>query len=173
MNHSKIIEIGPDQLDDMNSVLRSKCEEIVTIDQTVKVEIKELKEELAKSGLAVGLAAPQIGIPKRIFVMNLSKEKTEETDVIINPTIIAHSDEEKIGYESCMSIPGWKGQVSRWNNVDVDYMDENGKQQTLTAEGFRARVIQHEIDHLDGILFTDRFSSGVELERTDLFDKKN
>jgi len=113
----------------------------------------------------VGMAAPQIGQPLRVFVIEV-RETIYRKDlnlkagllVFINPKIVAHSDEENIDYEGCGSVDssGVFGSVKRWNKVTIEALDKEGVRFEYEAEGFLARVIQHEYDHLDGILFIDK-----------------
>jgi peptide deformylase len=117
----------------------------------------------------VGLAAPQVGITQRLAVITIPPAVEEQPDgtlvevepgedfVLINPEIVKTSDEEVIGQEGCLSLPGWYGDVPRQSWVTVEYSDLNGKRQRIRrAAGLLGRALQHEIDHLDGILFTER-----------------
>lgn len=118
--------------------------------------------------ICVGLAAPQIGSDFRIAVINL--KNGDSTDLIlINPTIIWMSESKEFRYESCMSLPGWRGKVERSKNVRLQWSDLSGEMQVGQFDGFMARAIIHEIDHLDGIMFDMRDHS-IKLEKTDLFD---
>lgn len=99
----------------------------------------------------VGLAAPQVGVAKRIIVVDVGEGLWE----LINPEIIFREGEE-VDLEGCLSIPGVTGEVMRASRVRVRGLNRNGQQQVITAEGFGARALQHEIDHLDGILFIDK-----------------
>lgn len=108
------------------------------------------KTMLKKEG--VGLAAPQTGKNLRIIVIN-SKDGVIGA---INPKIVKKSWARVLGREGCLSLPGIFGQVKRHKNITVNYYDIDGKKIKLTAQGMMARVLQHEIDHLDGILFTDK-----------------
>ena len=99
----------------------------------------------------VGLAAPQIGILKRIVLVDVG----EGLFKMINP-VIRKSDGSEIGPEGCLSVPNRSGTVDRPTTVEVDYIDENGQEVHLVAEGYFARAICHEIDHLDGILYIDK-----------------
>jgi peptide deformylase len=101
----------------------------------------------------VGLAAPQIGILKRVIVIDAGEEDQELIEMI-NPEIISRSGKQ-LGPEGCLSIPGINGDVNRFEKVTVKGLDRDGHEITIKAEGFLARVFQHEIDHLDGTLFTD------------------
>ena len=107
----------------------------------------------------IGLAAIQIGVPKRIIVMDISKdENKKEPRYFVNP-IIKNKNKEKTKYEEgCLSVPDQFAEIERPNTCEVEYLDYNGKKQLLKADGLLATCIQHEIDHLDGILFIDYLS---------------
>ena len=107
----------------------------------------------------IGLAAIQIGIPKRIIVMDISKdENKKEPRYFVNP-IIKNKNEEKAKYEEgCLSVPDQFAEIERPNTCEVEYLDYNGKKQILKADGLLATCIQHEMDHLEGILFIDYLS---------------
>lgn len=144
-----------------NRILYEKCEKITKIDTEVKKIINELVEtaNAQVEPEAAGLAAPQIGYNKRIILVRDFKvlpksEKILITNIImINPKIISESKDEEIDWESCLSIPNMYGQVRRPFSIKVTYMDENGIEKKIKARDFFARVIQHEVDHLNGILF--------------------
>ena len=101
----------------------------------------------------VGLAAPQIGVLKRVIIVDIGEEDDQLYEVI-NPEIVKSSGEQ-LGPEGCLSIPGLNGDVKRFESITVRGLDRNGHDITIKAEGFLARAFQHEIDHLNGILFTD------------------
>ena len=107
----------------------------------------------------IGLAAIQIGIPKRIIVMDISKdENKKEPRYFVNP-VIKNRNEEKAKYEEgCLSVPDQFAEIERPNSCEVEYLDYNGKKQLLKADGLLATCIQHEMDHLEGILFIDYLS---------------
>lgn len=110
----------------------------------------------------VGLAAPQVGINKRIIVVSLMKDYEDEnyrTIVMINPVITTHSEATCSETEGCLSLPGESGEVTRWKSIDVEFFNVEGHKFALHLEGLAARIVQHEIDHLDGVLFTDRVES--------------
>lgn len=113
--------------------------------------IKEMMRVMRKAH-GVGIAAPQLGISQRVIVIAPNDYKPT---ALINPKIIK-SEGEQIGEEGCLSIPGLYGDVKRANYVEVEAMDYKGRELVFELEGMPARVVQHEIDHLDGILFTDR-----------------
>ncbi len=138
-------------------VLRGKGEAI----EEFGPELKPLFERMEKTMIAakgVGLAAPQIGISKQIAIMNPEPEDERKLIKMINPRIVAASGEKVKVEEGCLSVPGVRGDVERSERVTVVYRDENGRERTLEAEGLLARIIQHELDHLNGVLFIDRFS---------------
>ena len=106
----------------------------------------------------IGLAAIQIGIPKRIIVMDISKDGNKNPMFFVNP-IIKNKDKEKTTYEEgCLSVPNYFAEVDRPKYCEVEYLDYNGKNKILKADGLLATCIQHEMDHLEGILFIDYLS---------------
>ena len=109
----------------------------------------------------VGLAAPQIGVSKRIIVVDdktTEEGKGENPMYMVNPEIIEKSDEMILFNEGCLSVPGQCAEVERYQRIKVKYLDYNGKEQVIEAEDYLAVILQHEIDHLDGILYIDRIS---------------
>lgn len=137
-----------------NPILREKS---LKIDRT-KISAKEFKalcSDMKKTMIkkeGVGLAAPQIGKNIRLIAIN-----TKDGPIIMaNPKIIKKSLIKEWGQEGCLSIPGVFGQVKRHKKIECEYSDEAGEEKKIKAEGLMARVIQHEIDHLDGILFIDK-----------------
>lgn len=116
----------------------------------------------------VGIAAPQVGENSRLIVVDCRHSqrpcKNHGLLCMANPRII-QAEGEALGREGCLSVPDWVGVVPRAKSIRVVYDDESGESQAIDAEGFEARVIQHEIDHLDGILFIDRVVSTKELVR--------
>ena len=106
----------------------------------------------------IGLAAPQINISQRIIVMDCGKDESPELFKMINPEIISQSDARSVLEEGCLSIPDQTADVERPADVEVRYLDENGTSQSLVATGLLAACVQHEIDHLNGVLFIDHIS---------------
>ena len=107
----------------------------------------------------IGLAAIQIGIPKRIIVMDISRdEKKKEPRYFVNPIIKKRNEEKSVYEEGCLSVPDQFAEIERPNSCEVEYLDYDGKKQILKAEGLLATCIQHEMDHLEGILFIDYLS---------------
>lgn len=139
-------------------VLREKCEEIKNFNSTLAALLDDLKETVrAENG--AGLAAPQIGVNKRVVVVDVEEGFFE----LVNPVIISTKGEQT-GPEGCLSVKGKQGTVTRPYKVKAEYRDRNGKKHKLTAEGFFARAVCHELDHLDGILYTDIASEVYDLD---------
>ena len=106
----------------------------------------------------IGLAAIQIGIPKRIIVMDIGKEKKKEPRYFVNPVIMNKDLIKNTHEEGCLSVPDQFAEIERPNTCEVEYLDYNGKKKLLKADGLLATCIQHEMDHLEGILFIDYLS---------------
>jgi peptide deformylase len=128
--------------------------------EKVTNEVQKLMDDMLDSMYAangIGLAAIQIGIPKRIIVMDLSKDK-KQPRYFVNP-VVKNKDPEKATYEEgCLSVPNQFAEIDRPSQCDVEYLDYNGEKQILHADGLLATCIQHEMDHLEGILFIDYLS---------------
>jgi len=138
-------------------VLRSKSEQVEEFgDELSRLLLEMVETMLVEDG--VGLAAPQVGVSRRIAVMNPEPENEKTLIKMINPRIVARSDETESIEEGCLSVPGIRGNVIRPASVEVTYLDEKGSEHRMQADGLLARIIQHEIDHLDGVLFVDRLS---------------
>jgi peptide deformylase len=135
-------------------VLRRKAENIQDIDEGVLSLIEDMFETMEEE-IGVGLAAPQIGISKRVIVVSVD-EKGFERFALINPVIIQSSEELMASEEGCLSVPGINADVTRPRKVVVQGTTRNGRAVEITASGMLARVLQHEIDHLNGVLFIDR-----------------
>lgn len=107
----------------------------------------------------IGLAAIQIGVPRRMLVIDISREGEEKQPLVfVNPEVVASSDERSVYEEGCLSIPDYYAEVERPATVKVKYLDRDGKEQTVEADGLLATCLQHEIDHLNGVLFIDHIS---------------
>jgi len=132
-------------------ILRQKSEEYPAFNDEVKAVIEFMYGKLAEAEGCLGLAGPQLGIPRRIFVYDIG----EGRGCLVNPKIVKSKGEE-IMLEGCMSFPGLHGDVSRALRVTVAGWDENGAKVRIRADGLLARLFQHEIDHLDGVLFVDK-----------------
>lgn len=139
-----------------NSILRQESTKIDTIDKSIKKLAKDMVETMnANNGL--GIAAPQVGVNKRLFITTINMGTDHEGLItMINPEIEFPNDEKETGEEGCLSLPELYKPVTRHKYVRVKYKDLKNKDHILDLEGLNARVIQHETDHLDGILFIDR-----------------
>lgn len=152
-----------------DEVLRSQTESVDEFDDALKILVDAMFETLEEAE-GVGLAAPQIGISKKIFVVNTRKKG--ERYALINPEIIETSVELVPYEEGCLSIPGFYRDVMRPARVKVQAQDVSGKFFTLDADGLLARVIQHENDHLNGVLFIDHLEEKEKDKVVSLFHKK-
>jgi peptide deformylase len=130
--------------------------------EEVNDEIRELMDDMLETmyhAPGIGLAAIQIGIPKRVIVMDLSRDQEEKKPLyFVNPEIITNSNNEASYEEGCLSVPGQFAEINRPDKCRVKYLDYSGDEKVLEAEGLLATCIQHEIDHLEGILFIDYLS---------------
>ena len=141
----------------MDSVLRKKCLKVENIDETLVTLADDMIETMyAASGL--GLAANQVGVTSDLFVIDVGIEKEKRDPVIIINPVITASEEEVIAEEGCLSIPEVFAQVKRSQQVEVKGYDLKGNELRYEAEGFLARAFQHEMDHLNGVLFWDNLS---------------
>jgi peptide deformylase len=138
-------------------ILRAKAKEIDNIDDRI-VRLTDDMVETMYAAPGIGLAAPQVGVSERLIVVDVRHPQGEkELITLVNPEIL-EMEGEVIGEEGCLSLPGVKENVARANNVLVRGYDLNGKEVKIAAEGLLAVTLQHEIDHLTGILFIDRIS---------------
>ena len=146
-------------------VLREKAKKVPRVDGSIVRLLDDLTETMIAAPGA-GLAANQVGVALRVCVV-----KGDENTVfqLVNPEII-RTEGEQLGYEGCLSYPGWYGIVPRAESVTVRALNRKGKSVRYKATGFTARAFQHEIDHLDGVLFTDRLSSLDTLRRIEELD---
>lgn len=134
-----------------DEILRKKSREVTAVDNKIRTLMDDMLETMyANEG--IGLAAPQVGILKQVIVIDVEDEKVYK---MVNPKIIKRSGKQT-DQEGCLSVPEKKGMVTRPLSVTVEYINEEGQEVKLEAEGILARCICHEVDHLNGILFTDR-----------------
>ncbi len=139
-------------------ILRKKAEPIVTFDKKLRKFVDDMIDVMYVED-GIGLAAPQIGFSRRVVVVDASElVKDEYPRGFINPEIIEFSEETDVREEGCLSIPGVHEEVVRSTRIVVKYQDEKGREFTEAYSGWLARILQHEIDHLNGILFVDRIS---------------
>ncbi len=143
-------------------VLREKAKKVARVDTSIQKLLDDLAETMLDAPGA-GLAANQIGVPLRVCVV-----KGDENQIwgLVNPVIVKSAGTQ-VGYEGCLSKPGWVGEVERYEAVVVKGLNRHGKQVRIKSTGFTARAFQHELDHLDGVLFTDRLTSLETLRRVE------
>ncbi len=137
-----------------NSVLSGKAKLVESISKKDLQLIRDMIDTMYQED-GVGLAAPQVGVPKRIIIVSPNAHPGEER-VYINPEILQSSSEQEIGLEGCLSLPGISCEVRRAKKIKFKALDLNGSEKIEDFENFSARVIQHEIDHLNGVLIIDR-----------------
>ena len=138
-------------------VLRQRAEPVAVVDAEVRRLVEDLFDTMYASK-GVGLAANQVGIARRVAVVDVGEESPEPI-VLINPVIVARGDTTDVSEEGCLSIPEIFGDVERPTAVVIEALDREGTPYRLEATGYQARAIQHEIDHLDGVLFLDHLSA--------------
>ena len=165
-----IIQLG-------NPVLRNKAK---TIKNATDREIIQLANSListAEAANGVGIAAPQVGKSYRLFIMasrpniRYPHAPTMSPTAVINPVILGHGNEIVKDWEGCLSVPNVRGLVPRYREIEVEYTDINGDRVQQVLTDFVARIFQHELDHLDGILFIDRVSTTEDLYTEEEYQK--
>lgn len=152
----KLLSVKPIRLFG-DPILRTPAQPVVDFDK----ELRQLVADLTETMLAApgaGLAAPQIGVGLRVFAYCVDGVIGH----LVNPSL-ALSEEQQDGEEGCLSFPGIQAEVERWIDITVSYQDLDGKEQVLTATEWLARIVQHELDHLEGVLFTDRLTAADKL----------
>ena len=137
--------------------LRQISHEVEKVDDTIRNLMDDMLETMYAAP-GIGLAAVQIGIPKRVIVIDLSKEEKKKPLYFINPKVIIKSKNNSTYEEGCLSVPGQFAEVDRPDECEVNYLDYYGQKKNLKAKGLLATCIQHEMDHLEGILFIDYLS---------------
>ena len=136
-------------------VLREKALEVAGVDESLRTMIADMRDTM-KAYNGVGLAANQVGVLQRVLVVDVPLEDDRRMALaVINPVIVTRSGSES-GEEGCLSIPGILDDVTRASNIKLRGLDESGQPFELEAQGYLARALQHEVDHLDGVLFVDR-----------------
>ena len=139
-------------------VLRKKSDSVKKIDKDIKNLMDDMLQTMYDAP-GIGLAAIQIGVPKRVVVMDLSKDTENKNPMyFVNPKIIWKSDVHSAYEEGCLSIPNQFAKIERPDKCHVQYLDYNGQEKKIKAEGLLSTCIQHEIDHLNGVLFIDYLS---------------
>ena len=153
--------------------LRTPAIRIVKVDDSIRQLAKDMLVTMY-SAKGIGLAAPQVGVQKRILVIDLNFEDPDTPpNVFINPEIISSSASLDTYEEGCLSIPGVYLNVLRPSSIKLSYRDEMGRPKKMNAEGLMARCIQHEIDHLNGVLFVDKVTDQDELKKQLIENKFN
>ena len=161
-------------------VLRRKARPVTDFDDRLQILIDDMVETMREAP-GVGLAAPQVSTLDRLIVVEYGEEEEDEDGtiiekpkklyVVVNPEIVKASEETELGVEGCLSIPGLVGEVERFSMVQVKGLNRRGQPVKIKAEGWLARIFQHEIDHLNGVLFPDRATS-VWKPETDLAEEQ-
>ena len=145
-------------LTEPNKLLRQVSETVESVGNSEKQLMDDMLDTMYAAN-GIGLAAIQIGVPKRIIVIDISKEdKKKEPRYFVNPVIIKKASLEATYEEGCLSVPNQFAEINRPSKCEVEYLDYNGEKKILNAEGILATCIQHEMDHLEGILFIDYLS---------------
>lgn len=144
-------------------VLRQPAKRVAKVDDEIRQIVRQMLQTMYSED-GIGLAAPQVAINKQIIVVDIDPENPEHPPlVLINPVIKAFSKEIEVCQEGCLSIPGVYLDVQRPETIEVSFKDEQGRPQTIKASGLLSRAIQHEIDHLNGVLFVDRVNNQLAL----------
>lgn len=145
-------------------ILKIKAVKVPAVDDALRHFMDDMLDTMYDS-IGVGLAAPQVGASVRVLVIDSEQEEDEngnrskgKPQYFVNPEVIWHSDEIVCGEEGCLSVPGQRAEVERFEKIRVRYLDYNGKEKEILADEFLSIVLQHEMDHLDGILYIDRIS---------------
>ena len=150
-----------------NPILRKKSKKVKHFGEALQVLIDDMAETMHAAN-GVGLAAPQVGVLERVIVVQLPEDEEDPQGgklfALCNPQIV-RADGEEEGEEGCLCLPGYVGEVKRATSVTVKAQDRRGKKVRIKAEGFLARVFQHETDHINGILYIDRVESPDKLRR--------
>lgn len=153
-------------------ILKQMCAPVEKLGTDADALIQDLIDTMLAAGHSVGVAAPQIGVSQRVVVVDVSgnklgRDNNHDLLTMINPEII-RKEGSRVMREGCMSVPDYTGNVTRAESIVVQFLDRNGLERVINSSGFEAVAIQHEIDHLDGMLFLDRVSS----LKTDIFRRK-
>ena len=154
-------------------VLRTPAEPVVDFDKELRVLVKDLTETM-QDAPGAGLAAPQIGVPLRVVIFGVEHNpRYPDADPVpytelVNPVLTPLTDEEEDGWEGCLSVPGFRGVVPRFTRLRYEGFDPAGRPIRRDVDGFHARVVQHECDHLDGILYPQRIRDMRQFGFTDV-----
>ena len=145
-------------LTEPNKILREKSLSVETVDEDLKKLMNDMLETMYAAP-GIGLAAIQVGVPKRVIVLDIApKDEPRNPMFFVNPEIIKKSDNNSTYEEGCLSVPGQFAEIDRPDKCQIKYLDYHGQPKEIKAEGMLATCIQHEMDHLEGILFIDYLS---------------
>ena len=145
-------------LTEPNKILREKSLSVETVDEDLKKLMNDMLETMYAAP-GIGLAAIQVGVPKRVIVLDIApKDEPRNPMFFVNPEIIKKSDNNSTYEEGCLSVPGQFAEIDRPDKCHIKYLDYHGQPKEIKAEGMLATCIQHEMDHLEGILFIDYLS---------------
>jgi len=149
--------------------LRQVSQAVSTFDQNLVEQFADMEAAMRSGPGGVGIAAPQLGDSRRMVVIDctVARHACRNHGIfhLVNPEIIEHSGDDVLGQEGCLSVPDWVGMVPRARMIRLKYQDIQGTTHEMETFGFEARVIQHEVDHLEGVLFIDRVVSTHDLVR--------
>ncbi|HSJ52863.1 MAG TPA: peptide deformylase [Anaerolineae bacterium] len=167
MSELRILTIhDPEDLE----ILRTRARKVQSVTPRLAALAEQMLETMREAN-GVGLAAPQVGVSLRMFVAELPEDEEtgepRETYILFNPEVVKGRGEQ-IGYEGCLSIPGTIGEVARQDEVTVQGVDERGRGVRYKVQGYLARVFQHEIDHLDGVLYIDKLTDPATYRPVDI-----
>lgn len=152
-----------------NPLLHRKAKKVSKIDDSIQKLIDDMVETMHDVGGA-GLAAPQVGVPLQVVVIQVPDE--EDVITLINPEIVKTSEESEMMTEGCLSLPGYRAEVKRFTSVTVRARDRQGKLIRIKGEELLAQVLQHEVDHINGIVYVDHLESMDKLEKAEAEDKE-
>ncbi len=153
-----------------DSKLKMVSEPITDFDENLRTLVREMFETMYATN-GIGLAAVQVGVLKRLFIIDIPEKK--QNYIMINPVITAYSEEKTCSEEGCLSLPGVLREVNRSKNISVDFYNIDGKKETLKATGLLSICIQHEFDHLNGIMFIDRLAPEEMINAISEFREKS
>jgi len=155
-------------LTEPNKILREKSLSVENVDKSIQILMDDMLETMYAAP-GIGLAAIQVGIPKRVIVLDIKQKEGQKNPIcFVNPEIIEKSKNNLTYEEGCLSVPGQFAEIDRPDKCHVKYLDYYGEKKEIKAEGMLATCIQHEIDHLEGILFIDYLS---KLKKTMIIKK--
>ncbi len=136
------------------AILAAPCRPVLPEDPGLSLLISRMLASVKQEG-GVGIAAPQVGVNRQVIIVQRQDEDGEPFRAYINPEILAYSDDKVVDYEGCLSIPGWFGQVSRSASITISYFTPEGDAHVDDVAGWTARIFQHEVDHINGVLFVE------------------